>query len=272
MLRQSNGREICKPIYSACASVIGLVGVAGLLAACSGGPALGPGAATDGHKTNSQISTTSARPAAAAPARESLADLTRRSAEAPQDVAVALRYARHLKAAGKPKEALEVLDRAEGAGTSNVAFITEQGLLSLQLGDARKAQQLLSKAAPESTKDWRVPSGLGVALATLGRQSEAQKQLTRALELSPGNPIVLNNLAMSNILDRKVDKAEVLLNTAKNSGTQRPHVAQNLNLAMALKGLPESAQDAPMPLQAPQRTAASEIAPAQLQARSEQQR
>jgi len=196
------------------------------------------------------------QPAVTRPPRETLADLVRRNSENPADAAVALRYARHLKAAGKPQEAFDVLEKAAAGAAGQQAFTVEHGLIALQIGNARRAEQLLSAAQPATTKDWRVPSGLGVALASLGRQGEAQKHFARALELSPGNPIVLNNLAMSHILERRIDKAEPLLRTAAGTGTKRPHVAQNLTLASALRGeMPGSEATVPAAARA-QRSAA----------------
>lgn len=247
------------------ARLAGIAGLSALLAGCAagGGPSLlsqpqtgtaeATGAATALPKTTGTV------PARAQP-RETLAELTQRNAENPKDATAALRYARHLKAAGKSRDALAVLDKAADAGAANPAFLAEHGLLALQHGDARRAQELLQKAGPETTRDWRVPSGLGVALATLGRQDEAQKHFKRALALSPNNPIVLNNLAMSHILARRIDTAEALLKTAKGAGSEREHLAQNLTLAMALKGQPGGAAEdrsAPLPA-APRKPAAVE--------------
>jgi Flp pilus assembly protein TadD len=87
-----------------------------------------------------------------------------------------------------------------------------------------------------------VLSGLGVAYATEGDQRTAQRHLQEALKLSPGNPALLNNLAMSYMLDRKVEKAAELLRQAARTGQDSPEVARNLKLAMALKVSAEEAE------------------------------
>ena len=107
-------------------------------------------------------------------------------------------------------------------------------MLALELGQYRKARHALMRVSPE-TKDWRVLSGIGVANAGLGQHSEAQRYLEKALQLSPDNPAVLNNLALSYILDRKVDRGRELLIRAAAAGGDRPQIARNLELARTLK-------------------------------------
>ena len=162
------------------------------------------------------------------------ATLARATAENPKDLGLALDYAQRLKSQGKTREAVAVLDKAAEGAAPGADFHGAHGLMALDAGELRKAQRLLSLTAP-ATQDWRIISGLGVALASQGKQAEAQRQFRRALELSPNNPAVLNNLAMSHILDRKVEEAEVLLRRAASAGMPRPQVSQNLALAAALK-------------------------------------
>ena len=156
---------------------------------------------------------------------------TRSSAADPQ---AALEYAQRLKAAGRKKEALAVLDAVPEAGRTHQPLLVEHGLLALELGQTAKGQQLLLRASGK-TKDWQVHSGLGVAAANLGQQADAQKHFSRALELSPNNPTVLNNLALSYVLERRLSQAEELLQRAARSNTPPPRVARNLELARTLK-------------------------------------
>jgi Flp pilus assembly protein TadD len=165
-----------------------------------------------------------------------LTDLARANAASPHDSKIALGYARGLKKEGRLKEALAVLEAASSASAPpHRALIVERGLMSLELGQMAGAQKLLASVNDPKAKDWRVLSGLGVASASLGQQPEAQVYFQSALAASPNNATVLNNLAMSYMLDKKVDKAEQLLRRAsKNAGT-KPRVAKNLALAVSLK-------------------------------------
>jgi tetratricopeptide (TPR) repeat protein len=128
------------------------------------------------------------------------------------------------------------------------------------LGHTQKAQHALLRASPDNN-DWKVLSGLGVAHAGTGQHAKAQDYFNRALVLSPNNPTVLNNLALSYILDKKVDKGRDLLQQASvassAAGSEKPQIARNLELAMALSGGTRSKPPAPekLPSTAPGTTA-----------------
>lgn len=164
-----------------------------------------------------------------------LAELQRAHADKPKDADTTVAYARALKAGGKTREALAVVDAAAQSAPENQKLVVEQGLLALELGQSAKAQHALMRASPETT-DWRVLSGLGVAHSGLGQHANAQRYLEKALVLSPENPTVLNNLALAYILDKKVDKGRELLQRAAVAGGDKPQIARNLEMAMALKG------------------------------------
>jgi Flp pilus assembly protein TadD len=104
----------------------------------------------------------------------------------------------------------------------------------LERGDAPAAERLL-KAVPAEAPDWRVHSGLGIAASALGRQTDAQAQFKKALQLSPRNPAVLNNLAVSYMLDRNPTEAEVVLKRATANGSASRETLDNLALARTLK-------------------------------------
>lgn len=186
-------------------------------------------AATAGQETAKVPGKNAKAVAAAAAAGES------KVAGDPKDVRVAFAEAKKLKAAGKVKEALAVLDKAGNAHPNHRGIAVERGLIALELGQSNVAQQHLSKTSPAEAKDWRALSGLGIAHASQGQQAEAQRYFKQALEIDPSNTTVMNNLAMSLILDRKVDEAEALLKKASQAGDAKPLVARNLALAQSLR-------------------------------------
>lgn len=204
-----------------------------LLTGCAGGNPQWGTLAINAPET-AAASKSSAEAAPARTAKASIAELAKAQAQAPGDPKTALQYARALKAAGKAKEALAVLDAMPDGTPLHQPLLVDHGLLALELGKTTKARQLLLRATAEKTRDWRVYSGLGVASASLGMHAEAQTHFTKALELSPNNAIVLNNQAMSYILDRKLAEAEGLLKRAAQVGTPQTRTAKNLALAKAL--------------------------------------
>lgn len=162
----------------------------------------------------------------------SLPALAKAHAEKPDDRVAAITYARALKSAGKLRESVAILERLPDAQSK--PLLIERGLMALEMGETARARELLAKTEPESNKDWRVLSALGVAEASSGNQSKAQGYFKKALQISPGNPVVQNNLALSLILEKKVTQGEALLKTAAGQGGARPTVGQNLALASAL--------------------------------------
>jgi Flp pilus assembly protein TadD len=105
---------------------------------------------------------------------------------------------------------------------------------ALERGDAPAAERLLV-AVQAGEPDWRLHSGLGIAASALGRQADAQTHFKRALQLSPRNPAVLNNLAISHMLDRNPSEAEVVLKRATADGNASRETLDNLALARSLK-------------------------------------
>lgn len=172
------------------------------------------------------------RAGAVAPA---IAELARAHGTEPRNAEVALAYARALKREGKRREALAVLDTVGEADPRHGQVRLERGLLNLELGQMARAEALLKQSVGGAETDWRAHSALGVAASSQGRQKEAQGHFSRALALSPNNPAVLNNMAVSLLLDRQVDQAEALLRRASAAGTAPQQVRQNLALARGLR-------------------------------------
>ncbi len=215
---------------------VGVLLTSVILAGCAGPDSVGRlGAFSDATGSrHDQEAANNAKPA--------IAETARAHAQAPGDPKIAIQYARRLKAAGRQREALAVLEAMPEGAQAYQPLLVEHGLLALELGQTAKGQQLLLRASPERTKDWQVLSGLGIAASNLGQQSDAQKYFSRALELSPNNPTLLNNLALSYILDRKLTTAEELLQRATKSTAPPARVTRNLELARALKTDPGFAE------------------------------
>lgn len=232
-------------VQSRAATRMAALFTSGALAACSAnlisgpvGDANAPLAAADPATPIAGEKPSPARPPQIADASQqpqTLAEFARAHTADPRNPLLALSYARALKKTGKRKEALAMLDTAVETSPSEHALQVEQGLLALELGQTEKAAQVLKVAAASPARDWRVLSGLGVAESSLGRQKEAQRQFTRALELAPNNPAVLNNMAMSLLLERKVDQAEAMLRRASKGGSSSQQVTQNLALTKVLR-------------------------------------
>lgn len=172
------------------------------------------------------------------------------------ETATKIKEARALRTDGKKADALALLDKAPDAD-KDPALLKERGLTALELGQVDRAKDLLTKAQSSGAPDWRVHSALGAALSAGGNQKEAQAEFAKALALSPDQPSVMNNLALSYALDGKHDDAELLLRRAVIAPESEPKTKQNLALVLGLKGnLDESRKISSMVL-SPQETEAN---------------
>lgn len=153
----------------------------------------------------------------------------------PRDPDAALSYAKNLKAMGRKKEALAVLQQAHLYHAKNREHLSEYGRLALDLGQDSVAAQLLERADDPAKPDWRVLSARGTVLAKQGQYKEAITFFERARALAPTQASVLNNLALAHAMDGEAAKAEGLLRQAEKTADD-PRVQQNLALVLGLQG------------------------------------
>lgn len=237
----SNVRQISRfaPIgerarsFRRCAHVAIAAALAATLAGCAGSP--GEVLETSALAPAKQVDAAS-KPARTDRPATNLADLKARHQAAPNDPSAALAYATALKGAGQVRQARDVIAAVHAAAPANTEITGSLGLLELELGEPAKAQKLLQVVTKAPDADWRYHSGLGVALALQGKSGDARDHLQKALAKSPGNKAVLNNLALTYVMDKKLDQAEGLLRQAKAGDDAPVLVAKNLELAGRLRG------------------------------------
>ncbi len=109
---------------------------------------------------------------------------------------------------GKPKEAVEALDRAINLEPSSENNYLDVGVMLL---DQRRYQGAFAAAvkavevAPESYRAWRLK---GVAEAKLDRTEDAEKSYQRAVELNPSDEQSILGLASEQLNDGNIDEAK----------------------------------------------------------------
>jgi Flp pilus assembly protein TadD len=157
-------------------------------------------------------------------------------AENSRDGAAALNYAKNLKAMGRKKEALGVLQTVHPLNTQDREHLSEYGRLALELDQVSTAKQLLERADDPAKPDWRVLSARGTVLAKEGQYKDAIGFYQRALAIAPSQPSVLNNLAMAYAMEGEAAKAEGILRQAADVPESDTRVRQNLALVLGLQG------------------------------------
>jgi Flp pilus assembly protein TadD len=157
-------------------------------------------------------------------------------AKKPDEPRNVLGYARALKALGSDDKALEVLKTAFRANPTNGDIASELGRLALEMHHLEIAKPALEMADQQAIRDWKTLSAQGTLRAKQGRYEQAQQYYLAALEIQPDAISVVNNLALSYMLDGKAQMAEDLLRKTVSSGHDDKRLRQNLALALGLQG------------------------------------
>jgi len=153
----------------------------------------------------------------------------------PRDLDAALGYAGSIKALGKKREALAVLQEASVIHGQDRRLASDYGRLALELDQVSVAKKVLEIADDPANPDWRVILARGTALAKEGSYRDAIPFYERAQALNPNHPSVLNNLALAYTMSGEADRGEALLRQASAAG-DNAKVRQNLALVLGLQG------------------------------------
>lgn len=154
----------------------------------------------------------------------------------PTDPHTALQFAEALQATGSTAEALAVLKRGAEIHPNDAAILSAYGKSLTRVGKPREAISYLALAHTLRPSDWSILSAQGVAYDIMGETAQARLKYEAALERSPGNPHVLNNLALSLAQAGDLDGAESALEEAARAPKPPQAVAYNLALVDELRG------------------------------------
>jgi Flp pilus assembly protein TadD len=165
--------------------------------------------------------------------------------ERAETAAVMLARAEELRAGGKPVQALARLAEAHRRFPEDAAIASAYGRVALLLGHDALAEPLLAQAIAADPNDWRALSAEGVLDSRRGRLAEARRALIQANTISASEAAILNNLAVSNLLDGSPAAAVSLLRQGLASPALNPEhqrrLTRNLALALAVQGQFEEA-------------------------------
>jgi Flp pilus assembly protein TadD len=162
-------------------------------------------------------------------------------AQDPSNTGYMLSLARNLRYAGRTQAAIDLLIRPEAPKDDPIALL-ELGKCYLAADQLNLAKPALEKAKAAAPLNWEIPSTLGVVLDYMNQNDLAQAEYAVALQLSPDNPTVLNNLALSLAQVGKLDEAIATMEHAVDQQSAQAQSRQNLALLMALKGRPDDAE------------------------------
>src|SRR3954470_3298065 len=154
----------------------------------------------------------------------------------PKNADAALAYGKALRATGQKSQAVAVLEQATIANAENKTLLAGYGRALADNGNFQQAFDVLGRAHTPDNPDWRILSAQGAVLDQLGRFEEARQYYSSALKITPDEPAVLSNLALSYVLSKDLPKAEETLRRANGRAGNDPRVRANLALVVGLRG------------------------------------
>ena len=152
------------------------------------------------------------------------------------DVEIVFNFARYLRFIGRLPQAIAILDRALNERPDDARLLAERGKVELARSRPVRALEFLDRSVKIDPGDWRTHSAIGIAQDFMGRYDQARRSYRVALQLSPGNPVVLNNLALSQALSRNIDLGIATLKELVSLPDASAQARQNLALLHAWKG------------------------------------
>lgn len=151
-----------------------------------------------------------------------------------------LKRAEEARGKGELVAALALLTEAHRRFPQDAAIASAYGRLALTLGHDELAGALLDQAIAADPGDWRALSAKGVLESRSGRLPDGRRALIQASKLSASEAVILNNLAVSHLLDGKPGAAMSFLRQGLAAPELRPiherRLKRNLALAMAMTG------------------------------------
>ncbi len=147
---------------------------------------------------------------------------------------------------GEYDKAISVYDNLLAKDSGNLAAKEGKALALLSKGDFETPTNLFEEVLKSDGKRWKSLIGIGILFVTRGLYPESQKYFEQALKYSPNNVSLLNNLGLSQALNKDFDKSILSLSKASaqasNGSLERKRVDLNLALVYATAGKLDDAQ------------------------------
>lgn len=160
----------------------------------------------------------------------------------PSDVQMGLNLSNALRALARYPEAADTATRVLVVAPDNIDALLAEARAQIDGNQGFYAIEPLQHAISLKPNDWRFYSLLGVAYDQVKRGDDAQGAWATALKLSPNNPVVLTNIAMSKFTAGDLAGAEPLLRNAVSQNGATLQMRQNLALVLGLEGKLDEAE------------------------------
>ena len=155
---------------------------------------------------------------------------------APEDPEAGVKAAQALRELGRYDQAADISQRVLMVQPGNYDAMLEIGRAHIARGQAFYGILALERARDVRPDDWHPWSLLGTAYEQVRRPDDAAAAWAQALAISPENPDVLTNMAVSAMARGDNTTAEPLLRRAAAQPGATLKVRLNLALALGLNG------------------------------------
>jgi Flp pilus assembly protein TadD len=155
---------------------------------------------------------------------------------------LAMGLVRNLRYGGSGQQAIEIINNLIAREGRTAPLLAELGKAYVSTDQMNLAIPILEEARGIDANLWDVHAALGVAYDYEGRYDDARQSYAAAMMLSPRNPDILNNLALSQAQSGDIDGAIATMSQAVDQPSASSQVRQNMALLLALKGDPAAAE------------------------------
>ena len=134
---------------------------------------------------------------------------------------------------GQNEAALDMYEQLIKEKPTDVATMEGRGLTLMAAGRTADAGRQLADVIEKDPKRWRSLNALGILFVTKNMIPEAMAYYTEALKQSPDNPAILNNVGLSQAVDKNYPRAlEAFEQGVRVSKTDAQRKQLSLNMAM----------------------------------------
>lgn len=156
-----------------------------------------------------------------------------------QQLRYKLNMAEVTRRVGENERALAMFEQLNKETPGNLDIEEGRALTLLAMGKSIEASRAFSDIVDKDPKRWRTLNALGILFVTKNMIPEAMAYYTEALKYSTDNPAVLNNVGLSQAVDRNYYRAvEALEQSGRFSKTpaQRKQIELNMALVYGVSG------------------------------------